>query len=60
MRAGAAAPSRANGRSSRSSPIGRHPEYGRLRIDQMLHHGAEHDLIHLEQIQTTLEQLARA
>jgi hypothetical protein len=38
---------------------GQHPQYGPLRIDQMLHHWAEHDLIHLEQIQTTLKQLAR-
>jgi uncharacterized damage-inducible protein DinB len=37
---------------------GRHPEYGRLRIDQLLHHWAEHDLLHLEQIHTTLKQLA--
>jgi uncharacterized damage-inducible protein DinB len=39
---------------------GRHPEYGRLRIDQLLHHWAEHDLIHLEQIRSTLQTLARA
>ncbi|HEX6212876.1 MAG TPA: DinB family protein [Methylomirabilota bacterium] len=38
---------------------GRHPEYGRLRIDQLLHHWAEHDLIHLEQIRSTLGALAR-
>jgi len=38
---------------------GRHPEYGRLRIDQILHHWAEHDLIHLEQIRSTLTTLAR-
>jgi uncharacterized damage-inducible protein DinB len=38
---------------------GRHPEYGRLRVDQLLHHWAEHDLLHLEQIQTTLKHLAR-
>jgi len=38
---------------------GRHAEYGRLRIDQMLDHWAEHDLIHLEQIQATLKTLAR-
>ena len=37
---------------------GRHPEYGALRIDQILHHWAEHDLIHLEQIQATLKTLA--
>jgi len=38
---------------------GRHPEYGRLRIDQILNHWAEHDLIHLEQIRSTLATLAR-
>lgn len=38
---------------------GRHPAYGRLRIDQILHHWAEHDLIHLEQIRSTLTALAR-
>jgi hypothetical protein len=38
---------------------GRHPEYGPLRIDQILHHWAEHDLIHLEQIESTLATLAR-
>ena len=37
----------------------RHPAYGPLRIDQLLHHWAEHDLIHLEQIQSTLQTLAR-
>jgi hypothetical protein len=38
---------------------GRHPEYGRLRVDQLLAHWAEHDLNHLPQIQTTLKALAR-
>jgi hypothetical protein len=38
---------------------GQHPEYGRVRIDQLLHHWGEHDLIHLEQIQATLAALAR-
>jgi uncharacterized damage-inducible protein DinB len=38
---------------------GRHPEYGRLRVDQLLAHWAEHDLNHLQQIQTTLAALAR-
>jgi hypothetical protein len=37
---------------------GRHPEYGRLRVDQLLSHWAEHDLLHLEQIQATLKKLA--
>ena len=39
---------------------GRHPEYGRLTIDQLLAHWAEHDLVHLEQIQVTRRRLARA
>ena len=33
---------------------GRHPEYGRLRIDQILGHWAEHDLNHVEQIRAAL------
>ena len=33
---------------------GRHPEYGRLRMDQMLAHWAEHDLNHLEQMRAAL------
>lgn len=33
---------------------GRHPEYGRLRIDQILAHWAEHDLNHLAQIRAAL------
>ncbi len=33
---------------------GRHPEYGRLRVREMLEHWAEHDLIHLAQIRTAL------
>jgi uncharacterized damage-inducible protein DinB len=37
---------------------GRHPEYGRVRIGQFLEPWAEHDLLHREQIETTLEQLA--
>ena len=39
--------------------VARHPEYGRLRVDQMVAHVAEHDLNHLQQIQTTLKALAR-
>jgi hypothetical protein len=38
---------------------GRHPEYGRLRVDQLLEHWAEHDLNHLEQIRTTLAAARR-
>ena len=37
----------------------RHPEYGRVRVDQMVAHVAEHDLNHLQQIQKTLAALAR-
>ena len=33
---------------------GRHPEYGRLRVEQMLAHWAEHDLNHIEQIRAAL------
>lgn len=33
---------------------GRHPEYGRLRVEQILTHWAEHDLNHLEQIRAAL------
>ena len=33
---------------------GRHPEYGRLRVAEILGHWAEHDLIHLEQIRAAL------
>ncbi|HEU5321713.1 MAG TPA: DinB family protein [Methylomirabilota bacterium] len=33
---------------------GRHPEYGTLRVEQMLAHFAEHDLDHLEQIRRAL------
>ena len=37
---------------------GRHPEYGRLTIPQMLAHWAEHDLNHLAQIRTAHRRLA--
>ena len=33
---------------------GRHPAYGRLRVEQILHHWAEHDLNHIEQIRAAL------
>lgn len=36
---------------------GRHPEYGRLTIPQMLAHWAEHDLNHLEQIRAAHRRL---
>jgi uncharacterized damage-inducible protein DinB len=38
---------------------GTHPEYGRLRVDQLLAHWAEHDLNHLQQIRATLAAPAR-
>jgi len=38
---------------------GRHPTYGRLRVEQLLDHFAEHDLVHLDQIRTTLAALRR-
>ena len=37
---------------------GRHPEYGRLTIPQMLAHWAEHDLNHLAQIRAAHRRLA--
>jgi len=37
---------------------GRHPEYGRLTIPQMLAHWADHDLNHLEQIRDAHRRLA--
>jgi uncharacterized damage-inducible protein DinB len=33
---------------------GRHPEYGRLRVREMLEHWAEHDLNHVAQIRAAL------
>jgi hypothetical protein len=37
---------------------GRHPEYGRLTILQMLAHWADHDLNHLAQIRAAHRRLA--
>lgn len=37
---------------------GRHPEYGRLTIPQMLAHWADHDLEHLAQIRAARRRLA--
>jgi len=37
---------------------GRHPEYGRLTIPQMLAHWADHDLNHLAQIRSAHRRLA--
>jgi uncharacterized damage-inducible protein DinB len=39
---------------------GRHPEYGRLRVDQILTHWAEHDLNHIEQMRSTLRAVSAA
>lgn len=39
---------------------GRHPEYGRLTIPQMLAHWADHDLNHLEQIEAAHRRLTGA
>jgi hypothetical protein len=39
---------------------GRHPEYGRLTIGQMLAHSADHDLNHLAQIAATHRRLTGA
>jgi len=36
------------------SAAGRHHEYGRLRVNEMLEHWAEHDLNHLDQIRAAL------
>ena len=38
---------------------GRHPEYGRMSIRQVLDHWAEHDLNHLEQMRAALSSLTR-
>ncbi len=37
---------------------GRHPEYGRLTVPQLLAHWADHDLNHLEQIRAAHRRLA--
>jgi hypothetical protein len=37
---------------------GRHPEYGPVRVDQMIAHFAEHDLNHLRQMRETWQSLA--
>jgi len=38
---------------ARWSLAGRHPEYGRIRVDQLVSHIAEHDLNHLNQLGET-------
>jgi uncharacterized damage-inducible protein DinB len=45
---------------SQRRAAGRHPEYGRLRVDTMLGHWAEHDLNHLEQIRAALRAAQRS
>ncbi|HUP34947.1 MAG TPA: DinB family protein [Candidatus Limnocylindria bacterium] len=44
--------------SAQKRQHGRHPEYGRLTIPQMLAHWAEHDLNHLDQIRAAHRRLA--
>lgn len=39
--------------------VGIHSEYGRIRLDQLVAHLAEHDLEHLNQIRQNLRSLAR-
>jgi hypothetical protein len=46
-------------RAAQKRQHGRHPEYGRLTIPQLLAHWAEHDLNHLEQIGAAHRRLAR-
>lgn len=46
-------------RAAQKRQHGRHPEYGRLTIPQMLAHWAEHDLSHIEQIRAAHRQLSR-
>jgi uncharacterized damage-inducible protein DinB len=38
---------------------GRHPEYGRLRVDELLSHWAEHDLNHIGQIRSALRMASQ-
>ena len=45
-------------RAAQKTQHGRHPEYGRLTIPQLLHHWAEHDLNHLEQIRAAHRRLS--
>ena len=44
--------------AAQKGQYGRHPEYGRLTIPQMLAHWAEHDLNHLAQIRAAHRRLA--
>lgn len=46
-------------RAAQKAQHGRHPEYGRLTIPQLLDHWAEHDLNHLAQIRTAHRRLSR-
>jgi uncharacterized damage-inducible protein DinB len=46
-------------RAAQKAQHGRHPEYGRLTIAQLLDHWAEHDLNHLAQIRAAHRRLSR-
>ncbi len=46
-------------RAAQKAQHGRHPEYGRLTIPQLLDHWAEHDLNHLAQIRAAHRRLSR-
>lgn len=45
-------------RAAQKAQHGRHPEYGRLTIRQLLDHWAEHDLNHLAQIRAAHRRLS--
>lgn len=45
-------------RAAQKAQHGRHPEYGRLTIPQLLRHWAEHDLNHLAQIRAAHRRLS--
>lgn len=45
-------------RAAQKAQHGRHPEYGRLTIPQLLDHWAEHDLNHLAQIRAAHRRLS--
>ena len=45
-------------RAAQKGQHGRHPEYGRLTIPQLLDHWAEHDLNHLAQIRAAHRRLS--
>jgi len=45
---------------ARWSLVGRHPEYGPIRVDQLVAHYAEHDLNHLNQLGETGARIRQA